>query len=414
MCGFRYNTIMSSKKVVTGKGEDFSPKSGNAGEWGEVYAFFKLLGDPILYQCNANLEKNGGKVEFNQIFRKPDKDSKPLCYVYDKRQSLWSVVRGGQEKVISAEVCNEQALILLNHIKDQTSSSKKHYKDSYKFLKEELLSAALKADSKEKKDIELTIIDKIAGLPITCGFSIKSLFGKNPTLFNASREACLSFKIVNMDTKSADEIQGYSVKSYQYGTVARGWLTSVVSRIREKGGQLVLYSLPDTFKANLEYIDTRMPEILSYYLLEGYTKESTDSKESTSRLSIRNINERIMDSNSALLTDNRKSSLYEYKIKKFLEAVALGMKPGEPWGGLEDANGGYIIVKSNGDLVSFLIYDRKLFLEYLFNYTKLDQPSIGKLNKNKKEDAPPIGRIYEKNGELFITLPLQIRFKLNG
>ena len=157
-----------------------------------------------------------------------------------------------------------------------------------------------------------------------------------------------------------------------------------------------------------------MPEILSYYLLEGYTKESTDSKESTSRLSIRNINERIMDSNSALLTDNRKSSLYEYKIKKFLEAVALGMKPGEPWGGLEDANGGYIIVKSNGDLVSFLIYDRKLFLEYLFNYTKLDQPSIGKLNKNKKEDAPPIGRIYEKNGELFITLPLQIRFKLNG
>lgn len=414
MCGFRYNTIMSSKKVVTGKGEDFSPKSGNAGEWGEVYAFFKLLGAPILYQCNADLEKNGGKVEFNQIFRKPDKDSVPLCYVYDERKSQWSVVSGEQEKIISAEVCNEQALQLLNHIKEQTSSSKRHYPDTYKFLKEELLSTSIKADSKEKKDIELTIIDKLSGLPIRCGFSIKALFGKNPTLFNASRKACFTFKIVNIDAETADEIQGYSVKNYKYEEVERGWLTSIVTRIREKGGQLVFQAIPEIFRENLEYIDTRMPEFLSYYLLEGYTKELTATKDASDRLSIGNINERILNSYSDLLLNKKKSSLYVYKIKKFLEAVALGMKPGNSWTGLEDANGGYIIVKSNGDLVTFLIYDRKLFLDYLFNNTKLDQPSIGKLNKNKKETVPPIGRIYEENGELFISLPLQIRFKLNG
>ena len=38
--------------------------------------------------------------------------------------------------------------------------------------------------------------------------------------------------------------------------------------------------------------------------------------------------------------------MYTYKFKKFLCSCALGMKPAKPWDGLDEANGGYIIVKA--------------------------------------------------------------------
>lgn len=35
---------------------------------------------------------------------------------------------------------------------------------------------------------------------------------------------------------------------------------------------------------------------------------------------------------------------YRYKFKKFLTAVALGLKTTTIWDGIDEANGGYIIV----------------------------------------------------------------------
>lgn len=35
---------------------------------------------------------------------------------------------------------------------------------------------------------------------------------------------------------------------------------------------------------------------------------------------------------------------YRYKFKKFLTAVALGIKPSTIWDGIDEANGGYIII----------------------------------------------------------------------
>jgi hypothetical protein len=42
--------------------------------------------------------------------------------------------------------------------------------------------------------------------------------------------------------------------------------------------------------------------------------------------------------------------MYTYKFKKILCSRALGMKPAKPWDGLDEANGGYIIVKTDGEI----------------------------------------------------------------
>ena len=95
-------------------------------------------------------------------------------------------------------------------------------------------------------------------------------------------------------------------------------------------------------------------------------------------------------------------AFYEYKIKKILTDIALGMTPAKVWSGIYDATGGFLIVKKNGDVLCYHIYNRNQFEEYLFQNTKLETPS------STRHD---FGKIYEENAKYYFKLNLQIRFK---
>ena len=81
--------------------------------------------------------------------------------------------------------------------------------------------------------------------------------------------------------------------------------------------------------------------------------------------------------------------------------VALGMMPSKVWTGKYDATGGYLVIKDNGDVLCYHIYNRNEFENYLLNNTKLDTAS------STRHD---FGKIYESNGKLYFKLNLQIRF----
>ena len=97
-----------------------------------------------------------------------------------------------------------------------------------------------------------------------------------------------------------------------------------------------------------------------------------------------------------------KHLFYSYKIKRFLTDIALGMMPSKVWTGEYDATGGYLIVKADGEILCYHIYNKNEFENYLLASTKLDTASSSKHR---------FGEIYEENGELFFKLNLQIRFK---
>ena len=82
--------------------------------------------------------------------------------------------------------------------------------------------------------------------------------------------------------------------------------------------------------------------------------------------------------------------------------VALGMMPSKVWSGIYDATGGYLVVKENGEILCYHIYNRNQFEEYLFVNTKLETAS---------STRHEFGKIYQQNGEFFFKLNLQIRFK---
>jgi type II restriction enzyme len=77
------------------------------------------------------------------------------------------------------------------------------------------------------------------------------------------------------------------------------------------------------------------------------------------------------------------------------------MMPSKVWGGIYDATWGYLVVKENGEILCYHIYNLNQFEDYLFENTKLETAS------STRHD---FGILYEENGTINIKLNLQIRF----
>ena len=81
---------------------------------------------------------------------------------------------------------------------------------------------------------------------------------------------------------------------------------------------------------------------------------------------------------------------------------ALGMTPAKEWTGRYDANGGYLVVKKDGDIVCYHFYNRNDVEDYLFCNTRFERASRSRYN---------FGSLYcGDDGEAYIKLNLQIRF----
>jgi hypothetical protein len=142
----------------------------------------------------------------------------------------------------------------------------------------------------------------------------------------------------------------------------------------------------------LVLIDSFLPEIISQILFEFYLSTETKLSEIV----------KIIEEKNPLNYDNSEDhQFYVYKIKRFLTDIALGMMPSKVWSGNYDATGGYIIVKEDGEIVCYHLYDRNEFDEYLFNNTKLETASTSRHN---------FGKIFSESNELYFKLNLQVRF----
>jgi type II restriction enzyme len=221
------------------------------------------------------------------------------------------------------------------------------------------------------------------------GFSIKSYLGSNPTLFNASKNSNLIFKITPdiLPDKIAE------VNSFSTYTERFQWLIN-------QGYNLEFVKINgDIFSANLELIDCCMPKILSEIVL---------CKTFHGKNKLSDITEYLTQNNPCNFKININPNFYEYKIKRLLVDAALGMKAGQLWTGNFNANGGYIAVKQNGELLCYHIYNWNDFQNYLLNHTKIDYPdsSINRADFGRILLSEDVG---ETSGT-YIKINFQIRF----
>ena len=355
--------------------------TGNKGEWSEVYALFKLLGDKQLFAGDANLNK---VEELFYPIIKIIRNESGGNFEYEINGDLVIISGGKEELRIPVKKFVEEAKILLEKMK--SSKGAFGIAETEIFMKS-IYCEKIKEKATIKKDIRIVIHDQRINQKTELGFSIKSEVGNDATILNAGKTTNFVFRIVNYQPTELQiqEINAINTKSK---------IKDRILAIKNFGGELLFENISnDIFKNNLVLIDSLMPNILSEIVKTFY---------SSSLNSIKDLTEKINKTNPLNYDNQFAHTFYEYKIKKILTDIALGMTPAKVWNGIYDATGGFLIVKENGDVLCYHIYNRNQFEEYLFQNTKLETAS---------STRHEFGKIYTNEGKIYFKLNLQIRFK---
>ena len=354
----------------------------NKGEWSEVYTFLKLLADGKLYAADADLNKISEiYYPILQILR----DENGANLIFDRQSEIKIVDVSGKELLcVPLHDFKNKSSELLAEIKNAKAAS--FEVPLIENFMRSIHVKQLKAKSQEKRDITIVVHDIFTGYNPTLGFSIKSKLGGASTLLNASGATNFIFKL----TRPLSEEQTAEVNGIDSKTKIR----DRILKIESFGSSLEFYKMQsENFERNLVMIDSKFPEILSQVLKNFYKGEANTISDAVEKLNIINPLGYDVSSNHPF---------YAYKIKNFLTDCALGMTPATLWTGKYDANGGYIIVKEDGEILCYHIYNRNEFQEYLFSNTKLETPSSTKHG---------FATVYEEDGTNYFKLNLQIRFK---
>ncbi|MEY8675926.1 HpaII family restriction endonuclease [Thomasclavelia cocleata] len=357
--------------------------SGNKGEWSEIYTFLKLLNEGKLYAADDDLKKIDDMYFPIEKIRREEVEGVILDYQHYMGEKVKIFHNEMLIKEIEPEKLNEQVEFLFNQI-FSTRKGNLHLETMGNF--DDFLDAIcvnkIKANSKLKADIILELVDINTGFKQFSGFSIKSQIGAPSTLMNASKATNFIFKITGITDDIMNIINSIETKEK---------VRNRFKKLYELADNVEFYDISNRiFKDNLEMIDSKMPEILAHAMVYRYRDNVKKYSQIVDLLCERNP------------LNFHNSEIYRYKFKKLLCASALGMLPATIWDGKDEANGGYIIVKSNGDVLAYHIYNRGEFENYLLNSTYLEASST------KKHDY---AKIYKNNDEYFINMNIQIRFK---
>lgn len=351
---------------------------GNKGEWSELYAFFKLLAEGRLYCGDGKLNRYDDKYyPILKIFRN-DAINRNTYKVISAKNSI--LVRGATVNIeISQKEFKEEAEKLLDHIRNLDKESDFSYIDT--FMKK-IDCTSIKAKSSDKADIRIVIHNLSTGSKPELGYSIKSKLGAPSTLINSNKNRTnFIFEISNITYEQLEMFN--SCKKFK---TAFSYLADLQAKISYHG------TADDILHNNLTLLDLGIERIIAEGLLNYYSGKGKTLSE---------ITELMSEADPLGIAVGTNQPMYAYKIKQFLLAFALGMTCSTPWYGKFSANGGYIIVKEDGDIVCYHFFDRNDLEDYLFENTRFETPSPSRHD---------FGYIYRENDRYFLKLNLQIRF----
>lgn len=356
-------------------------KKGNKGEWSEFYTFIKLLAERKLDAADENLNKiRDIFYPVLRIIREEASGKMEYEFADDNRVKI--IQAGSEIALVNGSDLKSKVAEIFRLIKDGDKSSFSIPEASE--LMNRFYTTQLNAGNTKKEDITLKIHDHYTGTEPNVGFSIKSLIGAASSLLNASPVTNFIFKVNGLGENNIVEIN-----SIETSSKIRDRLSAVIAA----GGSFSFEGMTSSvFKRNLRRIDAVLPEIVSQLLLAYFLGKGS---------SLRDIVNSFGESEADMLSFDLTRSDYEFKIKNLLYDVALGMVPGTAWDGCIRAHGGYIIVREDGEIVCYHVYNADAFRTYLFNNTRLETPST---SRHK------FGFLYKENGEVYIKLNLQIRF----
>lgn len=353
--------------------------SANKGEWSELYAFFKLLAEGKLFSGDGHLNVIPDKFyPILAIFRNDNRDR--TSYIIDATKKHILIAGNSSEFSIPQSVFANESRKLLEFIKNLKGSTESY--PSLEDFMERIYIDSVKAKSSDKADIRIKIHDFHTGSDPEVGYSIKSRLGGSSTLINSAGDSTnFVYSVGKLSNQLVREFNAHDRFKKKFELLKQN---SVLPKWIGVGSR--------TFYNNLMMIDTCLPWIIGECLLYYYSGQVHTLVEAEKMLRHHNpLNFDIIN----------QPHFYEYKLKQFLLAFALGMTAGTAWNGKFVANGGYIIVKEDGEIVCYHFFDRNELEDYLFNNTYFDTPSTKRHN---------FGDIYSSPNDDLLKLNLQVRF----
>ena len=359
--------------------------TGNKGEWSEIYVLLRLLADGKIYAADSELNKL--EDVYFPIIKIIREENKGEIKEYAIGEIVSIYINESKVKELPASEFEAESERLLNEINSKASKGAFSVESTQSFM-DKILCYKLSAPASDKSDITVKIIDINTGYSPTVGFSIKSELGSSPTLLNAGKTTNFVYRIShNYPDLVRETNEIYKVSGGKNHTDVRGRINKII----EENGQLKYWKMNNqVFGDNLVLIDSNMDKIIAetllYFYKDGISNcdEMVDKLERENPMKYGNVN------------------AYKYKFKKFLTAVALGMMPATVWDGIDETTGGYIVVTKEGNVLAYHIYNRNYFEEYLLKNTKYETASTSRHD---------FGEVYSENGEDFIKLNLQVRFR---
>ena len=242
--------------------------------------------------------------------------------------------------------------------------------------------------------------------------------GSPSSLFNSGDGSRLIFKIVGCTEKRMHEIN-----------LIEDELKIIQAIKDDKDLSLEFVKTgKEEFAGNLEYIDTQMLKIITMTMLVQ-TKYLSPAKSSNLRDIVNVVSE--LNPLSVMYPEH----FYEAKFKDFLFASLAGLTASKKWDGKTRMTGGYIDVNKDGELLYYRAISNEIFCSYLYENTFIDRPDRGhnkdiaiekakayfenrtvsdaeiEAIKKAKDKKGNCGFVYEENGEYFIAINFQVRFR---
>ena len=347
--------------------------SANRGEWSELYAIGYLItrGGGFAADEYTKLDKSIF-YKVLQIVDNPTGTSETIYRLQDEEveihQNGVAVIRIKKENIAPKVSRLFQDLLKQS---DSAAFELASGQELMRLIRKDKMSAS----SALTADLHLVLEDLETKTETPKkGFSIKSEIGSPATIFNASHSTGLTYKIIGKGVP----------KTFEKVSAVK---TNVKELVRN-GFSLEFEGFDSqTFEKSLKNIDSNLPTYLATLLL-AYTYSRTTQIDKICAI--------------AFPESEQDSGIAVQKIKKFLSASSMGLKAATEWTSYPEDFGGMLLVKRDGDVLFYYLYNMRKFEEYLFKNLRFETPSASKHG---------FGQVYKDGDEYFFKLNLQIRFK---
>ena len=360
---------------------DLSQTRGNIGEWSELLALATLLVNGGAFAADENQDP------IHDLYFKV---LQVIISAHDLQGELKYEIQKDKVQIYenNSLIDEVERKAIANHLEfffqelNNGKAKKTFSLESGITLLELLHKRTISAGSGEREtDFSLVIEDPETDGPTPrFGFSIKSQLGQASTLLNSSGSTNIIYELIPLEIDAKSQIPDISKTPSSHPQNIR--------KILDSGFKLKYSSYQsEIFEENLRYVDSQLPEHLARVLLESYINDHIKS--------FSEISERIFP------VSEKSSEQPLFKLKEFLGAVSMGLRPSTQWKGNASKFKGLMVVKDDGSLIFYYMNSRLNFEEYLFRNLRFERPST----KRHK-----YGALYSDGKSTFIKLNIQIRF----